>query len=171
LDSPPTAGTTFTRADTGEFRRDWQTGVAVIDAPRSQGAFGRLEDAGTVRTSDVSVRSETPFAAIVVTSMDGRPVRESRHLLVTAVGRAENTGQVFNMTRTELKQLGVGPILVEPVTGRVTISTNRDAFTAYALDADGTRRSLGERRALSDAITLDITQASRTIYYELESVE
>jgi len=171
FDSPPTAGKDPTRADTGEFCRDWQTGVAVIDTPRSQGAFGRLGNAGTVRTTDVSVRSGTPFAAIMVSSMDGKTVRESRHLLVTAVGRAENTGQVFNLTRTELKKPGAGPVLVEPVTGQLTVSTNRGAFAAYALDADGTRRALGERRGVSDRVTLDLTQASRTLYYELESVE
>jgi len=169
--APPTAGATFTRSDTGEFRRDWQAGVAVIDTPRSQGAFGRLPRAGTLTTSDVSLRVATPFAAVMVTSLDGKPVREARHLLVTAVGRAENTGQVFNLTRTELKQTGTGPILAEPVSGTVTIRSTAPAFQVYARGADGSRTALGERHTASGQLSLELTPAARTIYYELRAVE
>jgi hypothetical protein len=168
--SPPTAGRTFTHSDTGEFGRDWQAGVAVVDTPRSQGAFGRLPRAGTLKMRDASMRVETPFAAVMVTSLDGAAVRDSRHLLVTAVGRAENTGQVFNLTRTELKQTGSGPILIEPVSGQVTLRSSQRAFAVYARGADGSSTPLGERRAVSGQIQLELAPAARTIYYELEAV-
>ena len=169
--APPTAGATFTRSDTGEFGRDWQTGVAVIDTPRSQGAFGQLPRADTLKMRDVSLRVATPFAAVMVTSLDGRTVRESRHLLVTAVGRAENTGQVFNLTRTELKQTGSGPILAEPVSGTVTIRSTAHTFQAYARGADGGRTPLGVRHPTPGQLSLELTPAARTIYYELEAVD
>jgi hypothetical protein len=169
--SPPAAGKTFTHSDTGEFRRDWEAGVAVVDAPRSQGAFGQLPRADTLKMRDVSLRVATPFAAVMVTSLDGRTVRESRHLLVTAVGRAENTGQVFNLTRTELRQTGSGPILTEPVSGTVTIRSTAHAFQVYARGADGSRTPLGERHPTPGQLSLELTPAARTIYYELEAVD
>jgi hypothetical protein len=90
--------------------------------------------------------------------------------LVTAVGRAENTGQVFNLTRTELKQTGSGPILIEPVSGQVTLRSSQRAFAVYARGADGSSTPLGERRAVSGQIQLELAPAARTIYYELEAV-
>jgi len=169
--SPATAGHTFTRSDTGEFGRDWQSALAVVDTPRSQGAFGQLARAGALKMHDVSLRVATPLAAVIVTSLDGAAARDSRHLLVTAVGRGENTGQVFNLTRTELKQTGSGPILLEPVSGQVTLRTRQHSFAVYARGADGSRTPLGERRAISGEFSLELIPAARTIYYELEAVD
>ena len=89
----------------------------------------------------------------------------------TAVGRAENTGQVFNLTRTELKQTGSGPILVEPVTGQVTLRSSQRTFAVYARGADGSCTSLGECRAVSGRLQLELAPAARTLYDELEAVD
>lgn len=75
-------------SDTGEMVRDWQQGLLVIDTPRTQAVSGfPAED---VNLRDVTVRLRTPFATIVLQSLDHAPVAAARKLLLTAVARVEN---------------------------------------------------------------------------------
>ncbi|MFB3882323.1 MAG: cellulase family glycosylhydrolase [Armatimonadota bacterium] len=162
-----TEGATFTASDTGELRRDWKAGVGTVDTPRSQAAYGFLGGAGGIKLRDVRLEIETPFAVVAVSSLDGQPIEHSRHLLVTAVGRVENTGMVLNLTRTELRESGSGPVLCEPVLGTAHIGTRERGFRLYALAPDGERRALGEVEAKDGHLVLPLDGSAGTIYYEL----
>jgi|GEM_PF-3327556 len=162
----PTTGATWVRSDTGELWRDWSIGVATIDTPRAQAAYGRL-GAGPVDLSDVSIEVTNPFAVVAVVSLDGSPLRDSRRILITAVGRVENTGMVYNVTRTQLRDRGTGPILVEPIVGHVSIRTERSGGWIYAIGADGTRTLLGQVATTAGALVIDLQASARTIYYEV----
>ena len=166
-DYVPTADPTFTTSDTGQLRRDWKLGIGTISAPLSQAAYGFLGRAGDVVLRDVTISINTPFAAVAVTSLDGLPIPDSHRLLVTAVGRVENTGMTYNLTRTQLKEGGAGPILCEPVVGQVTIHTRNRDFTVFAIAPDGSRRLIGSTRIGEDGPAFDLSPSARTIYYEL----
>ena len=166
-DYMPTSGPTFTVSDTGQLRRDWKTGVGTISTPLTQAAYGFIGNAGEITMRDVTLSVTTPFAVVAVSSLDGAPIPDSRHLLVTAVGRVENAGMVYNITRTQLKERGTGPILVEPITGRVTIRTRGKTFQLSAIAPDGTRAPLGSLTAADAGVALSLDPAARTIYYEL----
>jgi hypothetical protein len=166
-DYVPTTGATFTASDTGQLRRDWKLGVGTVDAPRSQAAYGFLGAAGQIALSDVRLSIGTPFAVVAVSSLDGQPIERSRHLLVTAVGRVENTGMVFNLTRTQLKNGGSGPVVCEPVIGRATIRTRERSFQVYAIAPDGARRPLRKIEAGDEGLVLPLEASAGTIYYEL----
>ncbi len=168
-DYVPTAGLTWTEADTGELRRDWALGVGTIDTGRTQAAYGYLSDAGTVNLSDVSIEVTSPFAVVAVASMDEADISASTHLLVAAIGRAENTGMVYNVTRTQLRDAGAGPILVDPITGQVVIETSQQGWSVYALAPDGARTLLGQQSAAEGILTVDLGASAGTIYYELMS--
>ena len=168
-DHKPTAGKTFTRSDTGELWRDWEIGLGKIDSPRSQGVYGCLSAVPEIALRDVTLRLGNPFGAVVVTSLDGEDVRDSRHLLVTAVGRAENTGAAYNLTHTKLKEKGSAPILAEPIAGQVALTTSQVRFHVFALDPNGSRRPLPDLRAVDGKVALALGPAARTIYYELEA--
>jgi hypothetical protein len=167
-DFPGTAGPTHTESDTGQLRRDWRQGVGTIDSPRSQAAYGFLGAAGQIDLTDVSLTVSNDFAAIAVTSLDGEPISASAHLLVTAVGRAENTGMVYNLTHTTLRESGSGPILVEPITGQVTIRNANAGLAVYAVGPDGSRTTLGAPAVSEEGMTLDLNAAAATIFYEIK---
>jgi hypothetical protein len=73
----------------------------------------------------------------------------------------------YNLTRTQLKEGGAGPILCEPVVGQVTIHTRNRDFTVFAIAPDGSRRLIGSTRIGEDGPAFDLSPSARTIYYEL----
>ncbi len=136
-------------SDTGELSLDYGRGLLTINTPRTKSAVGRLAEAGRIELGAVSVRSTTEFAAVVLTSLDGKPIGTSRHLLLTAVGRAENTAQGFwppnpkQAARSThswmLPAEGRLPVIAKPVRGEVSLPVPA-AASVFALDATGKRQ-------------------------------
>jgi hypothetical protein len=79
-------GQNYVESDTGELKRDWSLGIETIDTPLSQAAIGWI---GRRRLAlrDVTFDIQTPKAAVAVTSMDGKPIAESKKILVTMVAQ------------------------------------------------------------------------------------
>ncbi|MFP4055998.1 MAG: beta-galactosidase [Candidatus Brocadiia bacterium] len=144
-------------SDTGELTLDSGRHVFTIDAPRTRAAVGFLGELGIVELGEVSVACRTPFAAVLVSSLDGRPIASSRRVLVTAVARAENTGQAFARGKTSVPERGRPPVLAEPVDARLRIRV-AGTPTAYALDPTGKRRGAVEVAAEGGAVAIDLGQ-------------
>ncbi len=162
------AGDTWTASADGQLWRDWDLGVGYVNTPRSQVVYGQVGSAGTIALADVSFAISTPFASVAATSWDGEPLGSSRHLLITAVGRAENTGMRFNLTHTKLVDAGTGPILIEPVTGEVTIQTDGVRFCVSAVSPNGERTLLEMLEADgAGTITITLSPDAGSIYYEV----
>ncbi len=170
------------RSDTGELYSEWATGSFRIATKRTAGAAGFLGALGEVRVGDVSVKSRTDFATIVVTSLDGQSIDISDRLLVTAVGRAANTGQKLEVTavagddgnltpqgRTKVVALGGAPVLAEPVVAEVTIhrAASGTPLKCFALDPGGKRTGEVPLTPVGDGVMLAAEGKYQTIYYEL----
>jgi len=135
----PAAVRTAYRSDTGELAFRHGEGIFTADTPRTKAVVGLLGKAGAIRLAGVSVECRTPFAAVTVSSLDARPVGRSRRLLVTAVARAENTGQAFYRNKTAIPEKGRPPVLVEPVDCTVRLAMPARA-TVCPLDETGRPR-------------------------------
>ena len=72
---PP--GQSFVRSDTGELTRDWEQGIQTIDTPRTQAVSGWI-GGKTLKTRDASFETSTKKAVVALTSVDNRPLAESR---------------------------------------------------------------------------------------------
>ncbi len=136
-------------SDTGELR--WSrgpkgTGMVSIETDRSQGLIGYI---GGGRAEARNLRAEvTPrFCAVVLSSLDGRPIAASGRLLLTAGARVSNTGQVWNEKRTSLEKWGAEPTVIEPVRGRIVLRGLAAARRLEAQPLDGAGRPLGEPAA------------------------
>ena len=106
-------------SDTGELR--WhRAGLVVVDTARTQSLIGFLK-AVRAGTANLAAEVETDFCALTLVSLDGKPVRDSGRLLLTAGARAANTGMVWNARRTSLTDWGGEPTRIEPVSGRVLL--------------------------------------------------
>ncbi|MFZ5832289.1 MAG: hypothetical protein ACOY3P_19560 [Planctomycetota bacterium] len=135
-------------SDTGELSLDYGKGMLRIDTPRTQGVIGYVADAGAVDLGAISVKAATPFAAIVASSLDGEPLGQSRRVVLTAVGRAENTAQAYwpptpeEARRSEMSWMlpGAGrtPVIAEPIQAVVTLAMPAKPMV-YALDPSGKR--------------------------------
>jgi hypothetical protein len=72
---------------TGELRRTWGDGVFTVDTPHTQAASGWI-GGKTIRLRDVEIAAATRNASVVVQSLDGKPISESRSLLLSLAARA-----------------------------------------------------------------------------------
>jgi uncharacterized glyoxalase superfamily protein PhnB len=162
-------------SDTGELSLDYGRALLTINTQRSQGVVGKLKNAGLVKLGAMRVEAETEFAAILATSLDGQPIGESRRILLTAVGRAENTAQGF--WPPEPKQLrwtpvawmlpgeGRPPVITEPIRASVSLKVPGTA-KVYRLDSSGKRA--GELESKTGFGTVQFNPASaRSIWMEV----
>ncbi len=79
------------------------------------------------------------FAAVTLTPLDRKPIAQSRHLLLTLVGKVENQDAHWNATRTSVgNQWGHAPVLAEGIPASVHV-TGQSGLRMYALDATGKR--------------------------------
>lgn len=141
-------------SDTQELHWDQSKGIISINTSRTQAALGRIGKT-SVKLKDVTFEVTTPFASLILTSLDDQTLSSSKRLLLTAVARSENSGMVYNATRTFLRTSGTPPILMEPVEGMAQlILGQRAAPQVFLLDTGGHRA--GELRAKISHRALEI---------------
>ena len=153
LDGParaPTSGNVaspFT-SDTGQLA--WytspadsptQTGLVTIDSPRSQGLIGFVK-ANDKRDSNLAADVKNDFCAIVVNSLEDRPIASCGRMLLTACVRVENTGMKWDATRTHTSRQGQSPSLIEPATGQIILRNLESATAVSATPLDGVGKAL-----------------------------
>lgn len=95
------------------------------------------------------------FASMTLVPLDDKPLTDSRHLLLTLVGRAENQEMKWTADRTALVggDWGHGPIQIQRITGTLT---GPQKLTIHPLSPTGTRL---------DPTSGQIT--GNTVWYEL----
>ncbi len=133
-------------SDTGQLTWNLSStgeGAVVVDSPRTQAliGFGSAEERAP---ANLSVDIGNPFSAIVLVSLDGKPIAQSSRMLLTASARVANSGMEWNRSHTELKQWGGSPTLIEPVTGRIGLNGLDAATVVRAQPLNGSGQPLGE---------------------------
>ncbi len=142
------------QSDTGELAwhrgADGNHGVVTVDTGRSQALAGFLA-ANPKSTKNVSARLDTPFASLVLSALDGKPIAVSARLLLTAGSRVANTGMQWNPARTGLTQQGSAPSLIEPVSGDIMLVGLEKAVDVKWQPLDGAGHALGPGKAAERA--------------------
>lgn len=99
---------------TGELSWDPARRHVLVRSPRTAGVVGFA--AGTpIDLGMAVVDLRTPYASLLFTSLDDRPLVESRHVLLTALARDRQTGAAYSDAGDRLLDLGGPPLLLEPV--------------------------------------------------------
>ena len=109
------------RSDTGELWRSWIKRIGTIDTPRTQAAYGFLGAASPVQLSDLRLEVATDFATVALSSLSDDPIAQSISLLLTAVGRADNTAAEYSADGTRQLGFGRAPTLIEPIEAKVAV--------------------------------------------------
>lgn len=156
-------------ADTGQlgwYGADDERGQVVVNSPHTQALIGFLDD-DSRSTRNVTAKLDTPFASVILTSLDGRPIAKSERLLLATTATSAHTGFEWNDDRKTVKQWGTSPTLIEPVRGEVMLKGLGDAnaMTYQPLTAEGS--PLGEPKTVkvtdSQAI-LELVEPAATWY-------
>lgn len=121
------------KSDTGELYRNWQKRYGTIDTPRTKVAYGFLGEVGKVALDGLELEVTTDFATVALSSLTDEATSKSDTLLLTAVGRCQNTGEEFDETRTRQLSFGHGPILIEPIQAKVRLRTERPNLKVWVI--------------------------------------
>ena len=134
-------------SNTDQLQWDYRQGVCKMNAPRSQGVTGFLRAAGgNFETDDVVIQSNNEYASISVVSMDGKPLPESKKILVqvgtmsrltdweTRPGVFEMRGQ--KKEGREIVRTGRAPWRIANTEATITLS-NPNLTQATLLDLEG----------------------------------
>jgi hypothetical protein len=152
------------RAATGELYWNYGAGYVTADTPRTQAAVGFL--AGVpVRLADCEIRTSNRIASVLVTSWDGKPLRESRHIMITAVGRSRNTDMAYSRGGQRLVAIGKPPVLLEGVKGTVALARTGKC-TVTALSPYGYKTVEVTPQAEGGKIMIPMTGENKAAYYE-----
>ena len=160
-------------SDTGELR--WEVepdrgGLVTVDTPRTKAVVGRL-GGRTVRLDGLTVHmleTDTNFAALTLTAMDDKPLLRSSRILITAVGRVENTGMVWNPEHTSVSdKWGTAPTIAEAISARITLKTSLPGLRLRPLDDRGQPREGKSVTVGPEGATFSIGPEQRTLWYVL----
>ncbi len=133
------------RSDTGQlvwYAGKNETGLVTIDSPRSQGLVGYVK-ANAQSVSHLSADVSNDFCAIVLNSLDARPIAQTGRMLLTTGSRVENTGLTWNAGKSRTAEGGTSPTLIEPVTGVITLRDLAGARRVSAKALDGSGHAMG----------------------------
>jgi hypothetical protein len=136
------------RSDTGQlawWRSESMGGLVTIDTDKTTALVGFVRDNGE-GTSHLAADVQNKFCALTVSSLDTRPISQASLLLVTATGRVENTGAVWNARRTMLEVWGTAPTRIEVVKGWLLLKQLDGAVGVVVSPLDGSGKPLTEVR-------------------------
>ena len=130
-------------ADNGQMWRNLSTKIGGIDTKRTKVVYGRLTAGRNGSTSacagtevnGMKVKSKTDFAVIALSSLNDEPIESSDNMLLSTIGRARNTDQVFDGDK--LVDYGRPPILAEVITAEISIRTQRTDLQVWGVNAEG----------------------------------
>ena len=114
-----------------------------MDTPRTKAVYGFLGNAlaNTIATNNgvelngLTVKCNTDFATIAISSLTDEPIENSDCLLMTTVGRSRSRGAQFDGEK--LLDFGTGPIEVEFIHAEIRIKTNVPDLRVWSVNSDG----------------------------------
>jgi hypothetical protein len=134
---PPDLKDGEVHSDTQELYRSWKKYYGYIDTPFTKCVYGYLAKQKTISLKNLAVTSLTDFAVIALSSLSDKPISETDNILLTAVGRAENTGQKFNTDHNEQLDYGRPPIIIEKIEAEIEIENPCEKMKVWAVNAEG----------------------------------
>jgi hypothetical protein len=140
----------------------------TIRTPASRAAWGLIAGQ-TIQLGKLKISvgpAERHYAAIVLTSLDGRPLEESRRMLLAAVGSAENRNMGWNAERTSVgRNWGTGPTQVNGIAATLELAGR--IASVHALDGRGTRAKALPLKTSGGATRFAIGPEHKTLWYEV----
>ena len=160
---PAETGESFAISDTGELYRDWEKKLGIIDTPMTKCAYGMLCKNGEIAMNGVKIKCDTDYAVIAMSSLTNSPITESDNILLTTVGRAENTDAKFSGDL--MLNVGRPPVLVENIEAEVEIETTQEGMSVWAISAEGYYIGTVPTEQSGNKLIFKVGEISRSMYY------
>lgn len=122
----------------------------------------------TITLDSVELTVENSYAVMTVTSLTDSDIEDSERILLTAIGRGQNFAQLMSEEGTTILKPGRAPIMVEQITGDVSLKLSSPAaYTVYSLHSDGSRKTELHTAAEGNGISFKITDAAESMHFEI----
>jgi len=162
----PASSSSVIVSTTGQLA--WDTsgkGFFTVNTDGTKAVVGFAEGK-EIALGNVTIQLQCPYASIFLTALEkDATLANAKSALISAVARNCNTGFKTLTLDNRVLENGKGPILLEPVKARITIS-GRPITAVYVLDHDG-RRTDRTVPLLNDSFILDGAR-DKAIYYEVQ---
>ncbi len=163
---------------TGQITWNYGEGVCTVDAPRVQGASGFLKKTSTIKLKDATIQSANDYATVLIVSLDGQPLKQSKRVLVQVGTTARPTGWTDRETAFQSddgKQTYHGKQIIDTgkmpwaiTDARITLTLDNPGLTAATpLDINGNPRAELKTTVQGTAVRLQLPKDA--LYVVLEA--
>jgi hypothetical protein len=143
-------------------------GLFLIHSPRTAAVTGFLQKASPITTETFTLATPTEFGSVIVSSLTDAPIISAPHLLVTAVGRGENSDMVYGPNRDRVLDPGQAPVVMDPLTGTLNIQrTDARVPHVYRLDNAGLRDGEVAATLAGGFLKIPLDSDRLTLWYEI----
>ena len=91
-------------------------------------------------------------------------------MLLTAVGRAENTESEYNSTHTQVLKLGQGPIRVEIIDATIEIKTDKKTLRVMSINPQGSITGYMPSEYKDGVFRFEIGKEFQSMYYLIQEL-
>ena len=150
----------------------WDADAALytVDAPAAKAVVGRCAGQTTKLVgAEFAVKPNARnFAVLALNATDGKPLAQSRRLLLVAAGNVENTGMDWNAEHTTVSnKWGSAPTICEGIGAKVTLATKLKSAKVFALDGSGARGGEVPATLAGGELSFEIGSQFKTLWYEI----
>ena len=150
-------------SDTKELYIDRERNYGFVDTDMTKCAYGFLAKNGKIGLNGVDITCDNDFAVIAMSSLTDKGLSGSDNILLTTVGRAENTG--FKYNGDLMTDYGEPPILVESIKADIAIETNVEGLVVWAISPEGFYVGTVPSRYENGKFCFKLGEVSQSMYY------
>lgn len=154
-------------SDTGEIYRNRVKGIGYVNTPMTKAVYGFAF--GKTDLGDVSVDIKNEFATVAISSLTDDPISSSENMLVTAVGKAENTGFKVSEDGGILEEHGTAPVMIDVIEAEITIKTNQKHLKVWSVDNEGYYTALMPGKYENGEFTFKLGEYGASMYYLVQA--
>ena len=125
------------KSDNGELYRNLKKKFGWIDTPNTKAVYGFVGQEGDITLTGMKVNVKTDFSTVAISTLTEQPINRSSNMLLTAVGRADNTNSRYNEDHTKQLSPGEGPIQVEIIEATIAFETAQQNLRVMAINPQG----------------------------------
>ena len=158
---------------TGELTTDLTNKVFTANTTGSQAVCGFI-GGKTISLGDAVIKVNNDYAAVSLTSIDrtNADIKTAGRLLLTLAGDTRNYAQIVEEDAEKGKQLttikvaGKAPIMVEQITGEITLKLDGN-YIVYPLTSSGERKQSLELTKVDGGFTFNVTNDAKAMNFEI----
>jgi hypothetical protein len=157
-------------SDTKELYRSLKKRIGWIDSPKSKVVYGFVGKEGVMSLTNMKVNVKTDFATVAISSLTEEPIKSSTNMLLTAVGRADNTDARYNNERNVQIDPGHGPVQVEVIEAVIEIETDKKNLRVMSINPQGFIIGYVPSEYKDGVFRFEIGKEYPSMYYLIQSL-